>query len=538
MNDLPRPGTAKTSAKRPRPVVLCVLDGWGERPDAEDNAVTRATTPNWHRFMAECPHAQLDASELEVGLPPGQMGNSEVGHMNLGAGRVVMQDLPRIDAAVSSGRFAALPALQEFIAALKRSGGTAHILGLLSPGGVHSHQDHFAAAVNAIDSAGVKVVVHALLDGRDTPPKSAVGYMRQFLADIAGAKGARIGTVGGRYYGMDRDKNWARVRLAYEAMVLGQGARAADPIAAIEASYAAGKTDEFMLPAAISDYAGMADGDGLFMINFRADRARQILTTLVDPRFDGFARAKVVRFVACLGMTEYSDALNGFMRTLFAAEKLTNVLGEVLAKAGLTQLRIAETEKYAHVTFFFNGGEEKIFPGEERILVPSPKVATYDLQPEMSAPEVTDKLVAAIQSGKFDFICVNYANTDMVGHTGIFAAARKAVETVDRCIGRVAAAVQAAGGRLLITADHGNAEMMSDPATRQSHTAHTMNPVPIVLVGHDAPTGLRNGRLADVAPTVLHLMGIAAPAEMTGRSLLAGPEAATRPVRAEERARA
>ena len=512
----------------PRPVVLCVLDGWGERADIADNGVLLANTPNWHRFLATAPHAHMQASESFVGLPKGQMGNSEVGHMNLGAGRIVMQDLPRIDQAVADGSLATKPALVDFIAALKKSGGTAHLLGLISPGGVHSHQDQIAALARALDAAGLDVAIHAFLDGRDTPPKSAEAYLAKFMADLASCRRIRIATVSGRYYAMDRDKRWDRVGKAYTAMVDGKGEHAPDAQAAIRQSYAADKTDEFVPPTAIGDYRGMKDGDGVLMGNFRADRAREILTALLDPAFAGFPRERVVKFAAAAGMSEYSVELNRFLATLFPPEDLSDTFGEVVARAGLKQLRIAETEKYAHVTFFFNGGREEEFAGESRILVPSPKVATYDLKPEMSAPEVTDKLVEAIDAGRFDVIVVNYANTDMVGHTGDLQAAIRAVETVDRCLGRLADAVTRAGGTLLITADHGNVEMMRDPETGQPHTAHTTNPVPLLLVNPPAGiNGLEDGRLCDVAPTLLQLLGLPQPKAMTGRVLLKTRERAS-----------
>ncbi len=510
-----------SNTSRPRPVILCILDGWGERADTADNGVLLAQTPNWHRFLATSPHAEIQASESFVGLPKGQMGNSEVGHMNLGAGRVVMQDLPRIDQAVADGSLARNKELLAFIAALKESGGTAHLLGLLSPGGVHSHQDHIAALAKALDGAGITVALHAFLDGRDTPPKSAEDYLDKFLADTATCQHLRIATIGGRYYAMDRDKRWDRVEKAYAAMVEAKGEHAPNAKAAIAQSYAKDKSDEFALPTVLGDYRGMKDGDGLLMANFRADRVREILAALLDPRFAGFGRGRVLRFAAAAGMAEYSAELNPFMKTLFPPEELNDTFGEVVARAGLTQLRIAETEKYAHVTFFFNGGREAEFPGESRILVPSPKVATYDLQPEMSAPEVTDRLVEAIAAGRFDVVVVNYANTDMVGHTGDLQAAIKAVETVDHCLGRLAAAVERAGGTLLITADHGNVEMMRDPATHQPHTAHTTNPVPLLLVNPPAGvTGIEDGRLCDVAPTLLKLLGLKQPETMTGRVLL------------------
>ena len=506
---------------RPRPVVLCVLDGWGCRGERADNAILAAKTPHWHRFLETAPHAQLQASELYVGLPAGQMGNSEVGHTNLGAGRVVLQDLPRIDQAIEDGSLARSPVLAEFIAALKASGGTAHLLGLLSPGGVHSHQHHLAALARLLDAAGIPVRVHAFLDGRDTPPKSAAEYLARFAADTAALKGVALATLSGRYYAMDRDQRWDRVEKAYQVLTAGEGERATDAAAALRQAYDAGKSDEFVPPTAIGDYAGMRDGDGLLSANFRADRMREMLEALLDPGFAGFPRPRITTFAAALGMAEYSTALNRFIKTLFPPEELHDTFGEVVSRAGLTQLRIAETEKYAHVTFFFNGGQEVEFPGESRILVPSPKVATYDLQPEMSAPEVTDKLVAAIDQGRFDVIVVNYANTDMVGHTGDIAAAVAAVEAVDRCLGRLAEAVTRAGGTLLITADHGNAEMMRDPVTGQPHTAHTLNPVPLLLVNPPAGvTGLSDGRLADVAPTLLQLLGLRQPQAMTGKPLL------------------
>jgi 2,3-bisphosphoglycerate-independent phosphoglycerate mutase len=506
---------------RARPVVLCILDGWGERADAADNGVLLAKTPNWDRFYKTAPHAHMQASESFVGLPKGQMGNSEVGHMNLGAGRVVMQDLPRIDQAIEDGSLAANDELQAFIAALKKSGGTAHLMGLLSPGGVHAHQDHIAALAKALDAAGIPVALHAFLDGRDTPPKSAEGYLAKFGKDVAACKRLRVATVSGRYYAMDRDKRWDRVAKAYAALCEAKGEHAPDATAAIEQSYAKDKADEFVLPTVIGDYRGMKDGDGVLSANFRADRVREILTALLDPGFKEFPRGRVVRFAAAAGMTEYSAELNPFLSALFPPEALNDTFGEVVSRAGLTQLRIAETEKYAHVTFFFNGGRETEFPGESRILVPSPKVATYDLQPEMSAPEVTDKLVEAVDAGRFDVVVVNYANTDMVGHTGDLKAAIKAVETVDHCLGRLADAVTRAGGALLITADHGNVEMMRDPETGQPHTAHTTNPVPVLLVNPPAGVeGLRDGRLCDVAPTLLQLLGLPQPKAMTGRALL------------------
>jgi len=515
----------------PRPVVLCILDGWGDRATLADNAIRLASTPVWTRLLATCPHALLQTSGLAVGLPDGQMGNSEVGHMTLGAGRVLMQDLPRIDRAVTDGSLAALPLLQHAIAAVKAAGGRFHLLGLLSPGGVHAHQDHLRALAVTIADEGVPVVVHGFTDGRDTPPTAGLGYVRQFLADVAGHD-VTIGTLSGRYYAMDRDQRWDRLVLACQAIRSGSGPRQPDAAAAFASATATGRTDEFLLPTVIGDYAGIKDGDGLLMGNFRADRARELLHALADPAFAPLERPALPAYAARLGMTEYSAQLTPLFPPLFPAAPLHDILGELVSRAGLTQLRIAETEKYAHVTFFLNGGEERVYPGEDRILVASPKVATYDLQPEMSAPEVTDRLVEAINSGRYDLIVVNYANGDMVGHTGILAAAIRAVEAVDACLGRLEVAVHNKGGVLLITADHGNVEMMRDPASGGPFTAHTTGPVPVVLVNAPAAvTGLADGSLADVAPTLLGVMHLPQPAAMTGRSLLrnsVAPEKAAR----------
>ena len=515
-----------TSRSRPRPLVLCILDGWGERAADADNAIESAKTPVWHRLMARWPHARLQASEHYVGLPDGQMGNSEVGHTNLGAGRVVMQDLPRIDAAIASGELARLPALREFTDALKKSSGTAHLLGLLSPGGVHSHQHQIAALARILAEAGVPVAVHAVLDGRDTPPKSALSCVADFEREVAGLAGLRIATIIGRYYAMDRDQRWDRVERAYRLLAAGEGETAPTATAAIEAGYASGESDEFIQPAAIGGYRGIRDGDGLLLANFRADRMREIAGALLDPDFAGFARDRRIDFAAAVGLVEYSAELNRRLATLFPPEQLDDTFGEVVSKAGLSQLRIAETEKYAHVTFFFNGGRETVFPGEERILVPSPRIATYDQQPAMSAPAVTDKVVEAITAGRFDVIVLNYANADMVGHTGRLDAAIAAVETLDYCLGRLAEAVEAAGGTLVVTADHGNAETMRDPATGEPHTAHTLNPVPLVVVNPPAAIArVRDGTLADVAPTLLVLLGLPQPAAMSGHSLITLPPA-------------
>jgi len=511
-----------TTAKPPKPVMLVILDGWGWRDPAPDNAVTLADTPHFDTLWREQPHAFLRTSGADVGLPDGQMGNSEVGHLNLGAGRVVLQDLPRIDAAIADGSIADAPALVGLIAALRDTGGTCHLWGLASPGGVHSHQLHAVALARILAGAGIPVAIHAATDGRDTAPRAAPKQLGALLADLAPLSGVRIATVTGRYFAMDRDQRWDRVQAAYDAMVLAQGARAADPLAAVAAAHAAGQHDEFVPATVIGDYAGMRDGDGLLCFNFRADRARQTLDALLDPEFSGFPRGRVVRFAAAAGLTHYSDALAPRMGALFAPQSMDGLLGEVVAAAGRTQLRLAETEKYPHVTYFLNGGAETPFDGEARSMAASPKVATYDLQPEMSAPELADRAVAAIAAGAHDLIVLNFANADMVGHTGSLPAAIAAVEAVDAGLGRIAAAMHAAGGALLVTADHGNAEQMTDPATGGPHTAHTTNVVPVLLAGGPPGATLADGRLADVAPTLLALLGIAQPAAMTGCSLLRG----------------
>jgi 2,3-bisphosphoglycerate-independent phosphoglycerate mutase len=505
-----------------RPALLCILDGWGWRTDPTDNAIAQARTPNYTKLLAECPHALLQTSGRAVGLPSGQMGNSEVGHMNIGAGRVVAQDLPRIDAAIEDGSLAQNPALLDLIKKTKAAQGGVHLLGLLSPGGVHSHQDHIVALVKILSVAGLPVLVHAFLDGRDTPPKSARGFLEKFLKDIQGAPGVRLATLSGRYYAMDRDKRWDRVENAYAALADASGRRFDDAFAALDASYAEGVTDEFVVPAVLGDYAGMADGDSMLFANFRADRAREISLALLEKDFPNIQRARVVRFSAAAGMTEYSEELKALMTALFPPQDVRETLGEVMAEHHLKQLRIAETEKYAHVTFFLNAGREEPFPGEDRILVPSPKVSTYDHKPEMSAYQVTDKLVEAIESGKYDLIVCNYANPDMVGHTGVMPAAIKAVDTIDECLGRLVAAIGKVGGFMVLTADHGNIELMKDPETGEPYTAHTTFDVPIVVYGVPKGAKLSNGRLADIAPTVLQMMGIEKPQAMTGHSLLAG----------------
>jgi 2,3-bisphosphoglycerate-independent phosphoglycerate mutase len=504
-----------------RPVMLAILDGWGWREESADNAVRQARTPNFDRLWGSCPHALLRTSGKDVGLPAGQMGNSEVGHLNIGAGRIVVQDLPRISEAIESREIEKQPALQQFIACLKGKG-RCHLMGLVSPGGVHSHQDHAVGLTRILAAAGVPACVHAWTDGRDTPPQAAGQTLAQFIAALPPS--IPIATVCGRYYSMDRDKRWERVAKAYAAMVLAEGPRFRDAPAVVADGYAHNAYDEFIVPAAVGDYAGMRDGDGVLCFNFRADRVREILSAILDPAFAGFPRERVPAIASAAGMTEYSEELKAFMQTIFPTQSLTGILGQVAAGVGRTQLRAAETEKYPHVTYFLNGGREEPYPGEDRILVPSPKVATYDLKPEMSAPELTDKVVAAIDSGKYDLIVLNYANPDMVGHTGSLPAAVKAVETVDSGLGRIADAIGRAGGTLMVTADHGNCELMRDPETGGPHTAHTTNPVPVFLMGGGTVT-LVDGRLADIAPTLLALMGLPQPKEMSGVSLLRGAAA-------------
>jgi 2,3-bisphosphoglycerate-independent phosphoglycerate mutase len=512
---------AMSSIAARRPVVLCVLDGWGWRPEESENAIALADTPVFDRLMVDCPTAFLQTSGTDVGLPDGQMGNSEVGHLNLGAGRVVNQDTQRITAAIKDGTLAHSPVLGELISKLTNSNATCHLMGLISAGGVHSHQDQIVALAKILNDAGIKVTVHAFLDGRDTPPKSATGFLQQFCTDIDPLQLVSIATVTGRFYAMDRDKRWGRVSAAYKAIVSADGEGAANPLAAIEQSYNNDVTDEFVLPTVIGDYSGMQDGDAVLMGNFRSDRAREILTALLDSDFEGFDRTKTVALSAATGLVEYSATLSRSMTSIFPPETLDRIFAEVIADAGLKQFRIAETEKYAHVTFFFNGGVETPYTGEDRALIPSPKVATYDEKPEMSAVEVTDRLIDAINSGNYDFVFVNYANPDMVGHTGILPAAIKAIATVDQCLGRLEQAIKNANGALLVTADHGNAETMTDPDTGKPFTSHTTNVVPAILVNAPAEyDSLNDGALADVAPTLMTLMALEQPPQMTGHSLL------------------
>ncbi len=501
-----------------KPVVLCILDGWGISNRPEQSAPDQAKTPNFDRLMRDCPHAQLITHGPDVGLPTGQMGNSEVGHTNIGAGRVVAMDLGQIDLAIEDGSFAVNGELLAFVARLRETGGTAHLMGVVSDGGVHGHIAHVLAALGAVTGSGVPVVFHAITDGRDVPPQSAMGFVTALQAGLP--EGARIGTVIGRYYAMDRDKRWERVERAFRAIVSGEGEAAASADAAVSTAYARGETDEFIQPFVIDGYNGAMDGDGFFCLNFRADRAREILSALADPDFADFDVAARPQWAALLGMVDYSDRHNDFMTSAYPKRQVVNTLGAWVASKGLRQFRLAETEKYPHVTFFLNGGKEVPEPGEDRFMPQSPKVATYDLAPEMAAEEVSDRLVAAIAAG-YDLIVVNYANPDMVGHTGSLLAAVRACEAVDKGLGRMLAALDQAGGAAVVIADHGNCETMIDPDSGGPHTAHTVNPVPVIVFGGPAGATLRGGgRLADVAPTVLDLMGLDKPAEMTGESLI------------------
>ncbi|MGI3777270.1 MAG: 2,3-bisphosphoglycerate-independent phosphoglycerate mutase, partial [Janthinobacterium lividum] len=494
--------------------MLVILDGFGWREEEADNAVRQARTPVFDRLWAHGPRAFLRTSGADVGLPDGQMGNSEVGHLNIGAGRVVGQELPRITAAIGDGSLESAPAMRTLVERLRASGGTCHLMGLVSEGGVHAHQAHGVALARILARAGVPAVMHAFSDGRDTAPDSGRGFLAALLRELPPE--VKVASVVGRYFALDRDRRWDRVAKAYDAIVAGKGPRFADPLAVIDAAYAAGVGDEFVVPAVVGDYAGMQDGDGVLCFNFRADRVRELMAAIVDPYFEGFRRAtQPPVLAAAAGMTRYSDDLAAQLDALFPPQGMSNLLGQVVSAAGRRQLRMAETEKYPHVTYFLNGGMELPLEGEERIMVPSPRVATYDLQPEMSAPELAERAVQAIDGGVHDLIVLNFANPDMVGHTGNLAATIRAIETVDAGLGRIAEAIGRRGGALLVTADHGNAEMMRDPQSGGPYTAHTTNLVPVVLAAGgsladgggvpdgEAPRsgGMRDGRLADLAPT-------------------------------------
>ena len=500
------------------PTTLIIMDGFGLRADTMGNAIANAKKPNLDRIFAENPGCQLQASGLDVGLPEGQMGNSEVGHTNIGAGRVVFQDLPRISKSIQDGDFFSNEAYAAAMDHCKEAGTALHIMGLLSDGGVHSHIDHIFAALDMAKRRGLtKVFVHAFLDGRDVPPSSGKDFVARLQAKCQELGNARIGVISGRYYAMDRDKRWERLQKAYDALVLGDAPQEPDPVAAVQKSYDAGVTDEFVVPVVCCPEAVIAENDSVIFMNFRPDRAREITRALVDPDFTDLERKKGYFPLHYVCTTEY-DATMPNVTVAFPKQKLTNIFGEYISNLGLTQLRIAETEKYAHVTFFFNGGVEQVFPGEDRVLIPSPSVPTYDLKPDMSAHEVTDACVERILSGQYDVVILNFANCDMVGHTGVYEAARLAVETVDECVNRVVEATSQMGGISLITADHGNADRMLEDDGVTPYTAHTTNPVPFYIVGADVK--LRDGRLADIAPTMLDLMGLEKPAEMDGETLI------------------
>ena len=502
-----------------KPVMLMILDGFGIAPKGDGNAVEAAKKENFDKLVAKYPHSELQASGMSVGLPEGQMGNSEVGHLNIGAGRIIYQELTRITKEIQDGGFFTNEALLAAMNNAKKSNAALHLMGLLSDGGVHSHIDHLKGLLRLAKEQEVQnVYVHCFMDGRDVAPGSGIEFVKDLESYMAEIGVGQIATLSGRYYAMDRDNRWERVELAYNAMVLGKGEKAASAVEALEASYHDNKSDEFVLPCVVNENGKIKNGDSVVFFNFRPDRAREITRVFVDKNFDGFE--KKYQYVNYVCFTEY-DATMPNVEVAFKPEKIENTFGEYISKMGLTQLRIAETEKYAHVTFFFNGGNEVKYPGEDRILVESPKVATYDLKPEMSAYEVTDKVVDAIRKQSYNAIILNFANCDMVGHTGVMEAAIKAVETVDECMGRIIEEVRRVNGVLLVTADHGNAEQMIDYTTGDPHTAHTTGPVPLIVMGLENNIKLKDGgKLADISPTMLDIMGLEKPAEMTGESLL------------------
>ena len=502
-----------------QPLALIILDGFGCREETKGNAIAAARTPHLDHLMASCPHTRIGASGMDVGLPDGQMGNSEVGHTNIGAGRIVYQELTRITKSFDEGEALGNPALTAAMENARRPGQALHLMGLLSDGGVHSHIRHLYGLMEMARRFAVeRVYLHCFMDGRDVPPTSGIEFIAALQQKIKELGLGQIATVSGRYYAMDRDNRWERVKLAYDAIVNGEGNKDPDPVAVMQKSYDAGVTDEFIVPTVVTEGAGIKAGDSVIFFNFRPDRARELTRALVDPDFAGFEREKGFFPLTYICMTQY-DATMPNVEVAYRPESLANTLGEYLSRLGKTQLRIAETEKYAHVTFFFNGGVEAPYEGEDRVLIPSPKVATYDLQPEMSAYAVTDEAVRRIENGRYDVIILNYANCDMVGHTGVFEAAVKAVEAVDTCLGRLLAALEKAGGRAFLTADHGNADQMADE-NGAPFTAHTTNPVPFVAIGFGDIKLRSGGRLADIAPTMLQAMGLPQPEEMTGRSLL------------------
>lgn len=500
--------------------LLCILDGWGKTTGNKNDAIFNAKTPFFDSLMANYPNNKLQTSGLAVGLPDGQMGNSEVGHMNIGSGRVAMQNLPLIDSAILDKSLENNIIIQDAITKLKLSQKSIHLIGMISDGGVHSHINHIIEVSKIFSKHNIKVKIHAITDGRDTPPLSASKYIEHLTQEISNYSNISICSLSGRYFAMDRDNRFERIEKSYNAIMFGEAPSFNNSIDAINSSFAENITDEFIEPVKIGDYHGVDDGDAVFMVNFRSDRVRQILSALVDKDFKEFERKKHINFSTAIGMVEYSGNLNQYLQTIFTSQKPEKTLGEVIADNNLNQLRIAETEKYAHVTFFFNGGREENYKNEERILVPSPDVATYDLKPEMSAFEVTTKLKDAINSDKFSLIVVNFANTDMVGHTGNFEAAKKAVEEIDSCLKDICSTIKEKDALMLITADHGNAEQMTDEKGNP-HTSHTTGPVPIILFGKDlGDIKLKSGKLSDIAPTILELMNIDKPKQMTGESLI------------------
>jgi 2,3-bisphosphoglycerate-independent phosphoglycerate mutase len=501
-----------------KPTVLCILDGWGLSDTKKSNAIAAANTPNWDQWQQDYSMAKLEASGEAVGLPRGQMGNSEVGHMTIGAGRQILQDLPLINQAIKENKIVEKPSWKKFIEKIKSTNNACHLMGLFSPGGIHSHQDHYLVFANLLSREGIKVYLHLFLDGRDTPPKSADVFVEKAINKIK--ENCEISTISGRFYAMDRDKRWDRTEMAYKAITKALGPKYTNPLNYIKESYDKNISDEFILPAVSKHYEGVKNGDAFLIVNFRADRVRQLLSSLVLPDFKDFSIDRKIKWSTVLGMKEYSETLSKFIPSLFPYETPKNTLGEVVATAGKSQLRVAETEKYAHVTFFLNGGYEKTFKNEKRILIPSPKVRTYDLQPEMSAQQLTQQVKTAIQSKKIDLIVVNYANPDMVGHTGNFNACVRAVEVVDNCLGDLVDSTLSAEGTFIITSDHGNIEQLIDIEANQPHTSHTTNLVPFILLSKNNLRLRDVGTLADVAPTVLDIIHIEKPIEMTGKSLI------------------
>lgn len=494
-------------------LILCILDGWGHSDEYEYNAIKQSELPNYSHLLKTAPCTLIETSGKAVGLPVKQMGNSEVGHMTIGAGRIIEQDLVKIDNIIQNGKLTSNPIVRQLINCLKSSGGTCHLIGMISDGGVHSHIDHIIALANIIKKSNIRLKLHAITDGRDTAPQSAISYIKKLLScDI------NISSISGRFYAMDRDNRWDRTQLSYKTIVQGEGSKFSDPIKAIRESYAKNINDEFILPIVSQDYSGMSANDAFIMVNFRADRVRQLLSALVNDDFKEFLRYKI-QFSYAVGMNSYSKELDTKISSIVPNTKIENNLGETLAKCGKSQLRIAETEKYAHITYFFNGGRENPYHLEDRILIASPNVATYDLQPEMSAKEITNQLIKAIINQKYDFICVNFANADMVGHTGNMEATKKACMAIDDCLGKIIAILEANNAEMIITADHGNAEQLFNNITLQPNTAHTLNPVPLIYVG-SKDIGLIKGGLIDVAPTILNLMGIEQPNNMKGNSLI------------------